>query len=163
MTLSRSVLVAAVGVAGLLACRHGTPTPAAPAPAAAAPSPEPAPASPTLTGPPPVPTPPPGTIPPLPAVAAPADEVFEGWKLFHIHCFRCHGFDAEGAGAPNLRETVKTRLTRSGFIVTVLGGRPERGMPVWGEVLQPQDAERIYQYIVERATGRLGPGRPPSS
>ncbi len=118
----------------------------------------PAPAAPTVA---PAPAAAATTIPALPAVAADPARVYEGWKLFHIHCFRCHGFDAEGGGAPNLRETVRDRLTRQGFIVTVLGGRPDRGMPTWAEVLQPADAELIYDYIVERSTGRLPPGRPP--
>lgn len=97
----------------------------------------------------------------LPPSPADTDDVYQGWKLFHIHCFRCHGFDAEGGGAPNLRESVRLRLTRQAFVTTVIGGRPLRGMPSWVEVLSPAQAELIYLYIVERATGRLGTGTPP--
>lgn len=139
-------------LAALLSCttaRTAAIPPAPAAPDAATPAPA---AATTVTA---------ATIPPLPAVAADPGRVYEGWKLFHIHCFRCHGFDAEGGGAPNLRDTVRERLTRQGFIVTVLGGRPDRGMPTWAEVLQPADAERIYEYVVERSIGRLPPGKPP--
>lgn len=137
-----------LSLAGLLACTHAPP-PAVPAPPAAAVTPS-------------QPVTPAAPIPALPDTAADPTVVFDGWKLFHIHCFRCHGFDAEGGGAPNLRETVKHRLTRQGFIVTVLGGRPDRGMPTWGEVLNAEQAAAIYTYVVERATERLPPGRPQS-
>ena len=100
-------------------------------------------------------------LPPLPATPADPARVYQGWKLFHIHCFRCHGFDAEGGGAPDLRFSVAHRLTRLQFVATVISGRPARGMPTWGEVLNGEDAAQIYEYIVERSTGRLPPGKPP--
>jgi mono/diheme cytochrome c family protein len=141
-----------VALALMLACSHS------PSGGAASTSIPPAPAPPVVTATTPASSAP--TLPPLPTVAADPGRVYDGWRLFHIHCFRCHGFDAEGGGAPNLRETVQQRLTRQGFIVTVLGGRPDRGMPTWGDFLTPADAELIYDYVVERATGRLPPGRP---
>ncbi len=142
-----------VGVALVLACsatRTGGP------PATVIPAAPPAPAVSSATMPSTIGAP----LLPLPATPADPGRVYDGWRLFHIHCFRCHGFDAEGGGAPNLRESVQQRLTRQGFIVTVLGGRPDRGMPTWAEFLTPADAELIYDYVVERASGRLPPGRP---
>jgi len=102
-------------------------------------------------------------VPPLPSTGSDPDTVYQGWKLFHIHCFRCHGFDAEGGGAPDLRVTVRERLTQERFIATVLGGRPLRGMPSWAEVLNAHQAADIYLYVVDRSSGRLPPGPPPRS
>ena len=61
--------------------------------------------------------------------------------------------------APDLRVSVKT-LSQHDFITTVENGRPDRGMPTWGEVISPADALRIYDYILARSTSALGPGKP---
>ena len=34
---------------------------------------------------------------------------YEGWKMFSVYCYRCHGVDAMGGGiAPNLRHSVSS-------------------------------------------------------
>jgi polar amino acid transport system substrate-binding protein len=89
-----------------------------------------------------------------PAQALTADNaaaVKEGRSLFNQTCAHCHGPDAStGQSERNLR-----RLSaRYGddmpnvFRSTVINGRPDKGMPVWGEVLDEKTIDRIYDYLV---------------
>jgi polar amino acid transport system substrate-binding protein len=89
-----------------------------------------------------------------PAQALTADNaaaVKEGRSLFNQTCAHCHGPDAStGQSERNLR-----RLSaRYGddmpnvFRSTVMNGRPDKGMPVWGEVLDEKTIDRIYDYLV---------------
>ena len=34
------------------------------------------------------------------------------------------------------------------FRSTVMNGRPDKGMPVWGEILDEKTIDRIYDYLV---------------
>ena len=92
---------------------------------------------------------------------APVSEVvMNGWRWFHVYCFRCHGMDALGSSiAPNLRESIKA-LPHDEFIKIIREGRPEKGMQAWNVLLDESQMEDIYQYVMERSTGRLNPGRP---
>jgi polar amino acid transport system substrate-binding protein len=89
-----------------------------------------------------------------PAQASTADNaaaVKEGRSLFNQTCAHCHGPDAStGQSERNLR-----RLSaRYGddmpnvFRSTVMNGRPDKGMPVWGEILDEKTIDRIYDYLV---------------
>lgn len=93
--------------------------------------------------------------------AAPVSEVvMNGWRWFHVYCFRCHGMDAVGSSiAPNLRESIKA-LPHDEFIKIIREGRPEKGMQAWNVLLDASQMEDIYQYVMERSAGRLKPGRP---
>ena len=89
-----------------------------------------------------------------------SDVVMNGWRWFHVYCFRCHGVDALGSSiAPNLRESIKA-LPHAEFIRIIREGRPEKGMQAWNVLLDESQMEDIYQYVTERSTGRLKPGRP---
>lgn len=89
-----------------------------------------------------------------------SDVVMNGWRWFHVYCFRCHGVDALGSSiAPNLRESIKA-LPHDEFIKIIREGRPEKGMQAWNVLLDASQMEDIYQYVMERSTGRLRPGRP---
>lgn len=89
-----------------------------------------------------------------------SDVVMNGWRWFHVYCFRCHGVDALGSSiAPNLRESIKA-LPHDEFIQVIREGRPEKGMQAWNVLLDDSQMEDIYQYVMERSTGRLKPGRP---
>ena len=89
-----------------------------------------------------------------------SDVVMNGWRWFHVYCFRCHGVDAVGSSiAPNLRESIKA-LPHDEFIRIIREGRPEKGMQAWNVLLDASQMEDIYQYVMERTTGRLKPGRP---
>jgi mono/diheme cytochrome c family protein len=92
----------------------------------------------------------------LVGTAAHADEP-SGLRLFATHCASCHGDDAEGGGpvaavmtitVPNLR-TLSMRnggLFPADAVAAYIDGREKRAahggrtMPVWGDVLQNDNA-----------------------
>jgi mono/diheme cytochrome c family protein len=89
-----------------------------------------------------------------------SEVVMNGWRWFHVYCFRCHGMDAVGSQiAPNLRESIKV-LPHDEFLRIIREGRPEKGMQAWNVLLDASQMEDIYKYVMERSTGRLKPGRP---
>ncbi len=91
------------------------------------------------------------------------DKEYQGWKWFHVYCFRCHGIDAMGGTfAPNLRHSVgpEGSVTHDIFIQTVTNGRPTKGMPTWKALLDSSQIEELYSYVMARSQGRLAPGRP---
>jgi mono/diheme cytochrome c family protein len=88
---------------------------------------------------------------------------YEGWKMFSVYCYRCHGVDAMGGGiAPNLRHSVSSEgiVTHEVFITTVTNGRLEKGMPTWKALLSPEQMEDLWLYVIARSSNRLYPGRP---
>jgi cytochrome c len=88
---------------------------------------------------------------------------YEGWKMFSVYCYRCHGVDAMGGGiAPNLRHSVSSEgsVTHEVFIQTVTNGRLDKGMPTWKALRSPEQMEDLWLYINARSSGRLAPGRP---
>jgi mono/diheme cytochrome c family protein len=87
------------------------------------------------------------------AKAADADSaamVAAGHALFNQTCAHCHGPDAiTGQSERNLRR-LRVRYgddMERVFRTTVMNGRPELGMPVWGEVLDQETIDRIYSYL----------------
>lgn len=88
---------------------------------------------------------------------------YEGWKMFSVYCYRCHGVDAMGGGiAPNLRHSVSKEgsVTHDVFITTVTYGRTALGMPTWKALLSPEQIEDLWLYVNARSSARLYPGRP---
>ena len=88
---------------------------------------------------------------------------YEGWKMFSVYCYRCHGVDAMGGGiAPNLRHSVSSEgsVTHEVFITTVTNGRLDKGMPTWKALLSPAQMEDLWAYINARSSNRLYAGRP---
>jgi mono/diheme cytochrome c family protein len=88
---------------------------------------------------------------------------YDGWKMFHVYCYRCHGVDAMGGTfAPNLRHSVSSQgtVTHDVFLQTVTWGRTGLGMPSWRELLDTTQMNDIYHYLLARSSGRLLPGRP---
>jgi mono/diheme cytochrome c family protein len=87
---------------------------------------------------------------------------YQGWKMFHVYCYRCHGTDAihnEAMPGPDLRDSIKS-ITWEQYEQTVKEGRLPKGMPAWGELLTEQQVKDIYAYLVARSNGSLKPGRP---
>ena len=92
-----------------------------------------------------------------------SDDEYQGWKWFHVYCYRCHGTDALGSTlAPNLRHSVSPQgtVTHDVFLTTVRDGRLAKGMPSWNVLLNTQQIEQLYAYIKARSDGRLAAGRP---
>jgi mono/diheme cytochrome c family protein len=90
-------------------------------------------------------------------------QVYEGWKMFAVYCYRCHGVDAMGGTfAPNLRHSVSSEgnVTHDIFVTTVTYGRTALGMPTWRGLLSPEQIEDLWLYVNARSSGKLAPGRP---
>ena len=74
----------------------------------------------------------------------------QGQSLFNQICAHCHGPNAiTGQSERNLRH-LRIRYGNDMAEVyrsTVLHGRPDKGMPVWGEILDGKTIDRIYAYL----------------
>ncbi len=88
-------------------------------------------------------------IPPPPAKEPPADLVAKGEVLYDRTCSTCHGKNAVG-GVKDLRHL--TAETHGEFNDIVLGGkRKDKGMASFADVLTPEQAEQIHDYLIARA------------
>jgi len=88
------------------------------------------------------------------------ETVMNGWRWFHVYCFRCHGVDAVGSQlAPNLQESVKA-LSPEAFKTIVREGKPNTAMAPWNKLLDDSQIDDLHQYVLARSEGRLGRGRP---
>ena len=103
------------------------------------------------------------TTAPSAAAAASADtyrDVYQGWKWWHVYCYRCHGVDALGTTtAPNLTDP-NEKLTRAEFLRVVRTGVPKTAMQAWNKLLDDQQIRQVYVYVRARADKVLPPGRP---
>jgi mono/diheme cytochrome c family protein len=74
-----------------------------------------------------------------------------GQSLFNQICAHCHGPNAiTGQSERNLRH-LRMRYGNDMAEVyrsTVLHGRPDKGMPVWGEILDGKTIDQIYTYLM---------------
>ena len=99
-----------------------------------------------------------------PAVPQAASEVYQdvynGWKWWHVYCYRCHGQDANGSTlAPNLTDP-NVRTTLPEFLRKVRNGTPDKGMQAWDKLLDDKQITQLYYYVTARADKVLPPGRP---
>jgi mono/diheme cytochrome c family protein len=102
---------------------------------------------------------------PAAAQAAPASadlyqDVYNGWKWWHVYCYRCHGVDANGTtNAPNLTDP-NEKLTRAEFMKIVRDGVKDKGMQAWDKLLEPKQIGQLFVYVRARADKVLPAGRP---
>ncbi len=95
-----------------------------------------------------------------------SDSIYQGWKWWHVYCFRCHGEDAIGGinpAAPDMRWVLSPAAKaypRDSFEYTTLNGRLDKGMPAWKVLLDTAAVKRLYLYVKARSDGWLKPGRP---
>ncbi|MFZ2652526.1 MAG: c-type cytochrome, partial [Burkholderiaceae bacterium] len=123
-----------------------------------------------------------------PAAAVP-QPAYLGWRLFQVHCARCHGADATGTlSAPDLlprvramsearfvgavlrryqwvmpaSESAREGAARDALIQDVLRRRAgESVMPAWeGEPSVKAHIDDLFAYLEARAKGVLGAGMP---
>jgi quinohemoprotein ethanol dehydrogenase len=95
------------------------------------------------------PMPPPTALAPPPPLRAPETQVARGRELYAQTCVRCHGDNAVG-GVKDLRWM--SAETHGLFKQIVIDGiYREKGMVGFGDVLTPEDAEAIHQYLIARA------------
>jgi mono/diheme cytochrome c family protein len=106
-----------------------------------------------------------GPFVPTAVVAAQAQSdtyknVYDGWKWWHVYCYRCHGTDAIGtANAPNLIDP-NEKLTQAEFLRIVAKGIPDKGMQAWDKLLDDKQINQIHLYVQARRDKVLPPGRP---
>lgn len=87
-------------------------------------------------------------------------DVYNGWKWWHVYCYRCHGQNAIGSTlAPNLTDP-NLRLSLPDFLQTVREGVPENGMQAWNKLLDDKQITQLYYYVIARMDKVLPPGRP---
>ena len=95
-----------------------------------------------------------------------SDSIYQGWKWWHVYCYRCHGEDAIGGinpSAPDLRWALSAsgaNFPRDSFVYTAWNGRPAKGMPAWNVLLDSAAIKELYLYVKARSDGWLRPGRP---
>jgi mono/diheme cytochrome c family protein len=96
-------------------------------------------------------------------VATPAQAysaVYNGWKWWHVYCYRCHGVNAMGATlAPDLLDPNR-KLSRAAFLRIVRTGNDAKGMPEWASLLNAKQMGDLFVYVRARADQVLPPGRP---
>ena len=86
---------------------------------------------------------------PPPAFTGTAEQVGLGEQLYASNCALCHGTGARG-GVKDLRHM--SPQTHAAFLDIVLrGARAQNGMASFADVLSPEQAEAIHQYLISRA------------
>jgi mono/diheme cytochrome c family protein len=94
------------------------------------------------------------------ATSATYRDVYNGWKWWHVYCYRCHGVDALGSTlAPNLVDPMN-QLTPAAFLKIVRNGIPDKGMQAWNKLLDDKQIGQLHLYVRARADKVLPPGRP---
>ena len=87
-----------------------------------------------------------------PPLTAPAAVVRRGKVLYHRFCFACHGDSAVAGGVlADLRYSAFNRQAQAWRQVVLDGALKSRGMVSFAPVLDPEDAEAIRAYVIERA------------
>jgi len=92
---------------------------------------------------------------------------FSGFRRYHAECHVCHGPDGLGSSfAPALTDTMKS-MSYDDYLEIVVNGRENVGttsqnkMPSFGENRNVMCfIDDIYAYLMARADGVLGRGRP---
>jgi len=78
---------------------------------------------------------------------------FRTWRA--AACDRCHGPNQEGMVGPSLIERLKV-LSADEFKATVLGGRPDKGMPSFGANAKVSEhIDQLYAYLKGRSDGAI--------
>ena len=86
--------------------------------------------------------------------------VYDGWKWWHVYCYRCHGVDAVGTtNAPNLTDPNR-KLSSAEFLKIVQHGSPDKGMQAWDKLLDAKQIGEIHLYVQARTDKVLPAGRP---
>lgn len=86
--------------------------------------------------------------------------VYDGWKWWHVYCYRCHGVDAIGTtNAPSLIDANR-KLSAAEFLKIVSKGIPDKGMQAWDKLLDDKQINQIHLYVQARMDKVLPAGRP---
>ena len=86
--------------------------------------------------------------------------VYNGWKTWHVYCYRCHGTNAVGTTlAPNLTDP-NEKMALKEFRTIVKTGSADGQMQAWDKLLDDRQIAQVYDYVRARADKVLPPGRP---
>jgi mono/diheme cytochrome c family protein len=82
-----------------------------------------------------------------------------GWRTWRaLACERCHGAQQEGLVGPSLIDSLK-QLSQDKFEITVLSGRPEKGMPGFASSnMLNENIVGLYAYLKDVPTAQSSPG-----
>src|SRR5262245_33265237 len=95
-----------------------------------------------------------------PASSPVYNQVYNGWKWWHVYCYRCHGMNAVGGSlAPNLIDP-NEKLMFNYFLNTVRNGSADGSMQAWDKLLDDKQITQLYYYVMARSDKVLPPGRP---
>ena len=77
---------------------------------------------------------------PLRSTAEVYKDVYNGWKWWHVYCYRCHGMNAVGGDlAPNLIDP-NEKMPLPGFLTIVRNGSADRAMQAWDKLLDDKQS-----------------------
>jgi mono/diheme cytochrome c family protein len=86
--------------------------------------------------------------------------VYNGWKTWHVYCYRCHGTNAVGTTlAPNLTDP-NEKMPLKEFRTIVRTGSSDGQMQAWDKLLDDRQIAQLYDYVRARADKVLPAGRP---
>ena len=89
--------------------------------------------------------------------------VYNGWKTWHVYCYRCHGTNAVGTTlAPNLIDP-NEKMALKEFRIIVKTGSADGQMQAWDKLLDDKQIAQLYDYVRARADKVLPPFAPTSS
>ena len=86
--------------------------------------------------------------------------VYNGWKTWHVYCYRCHGTNAVGGTlAPNLTDP-NERMPLQEFKQIVKTGSADGQMQAWDKLLDDGQIVQLFNYVRARMDKVLPAGRP---
>ena len=85
-----------------------------------------------------------------PLYAGTNEDFIFGEGLYAKNCSGCHGLNASGGSAPDLRYSALLR-DAAGWNAVLNGGRVQGGMPSFRGALQQSEVDSILQYVIRRA------------
>src|SRR5262245_49237862 len=69
--------------------------------------------------------------------------VYNGWKWWHVYCYRCHGMNAVGGNlAPNLINP-NQKPTLKNFMLIVRNGSGDGQMQAWDKLLDDKQITQL--------------------
>jgi len=87
-------------------------------------------------------------------------DVYNGWKWWHVYCYRCHGTNAiHTTLAPDLLDPYE-QFPLPEFMRVVQNGSANGQMQAWSKLLDEKQITQLFVYVRARADKVLPPGRP---
>lgn len=83
------------------------------------------------------------------AVLDDRERLERGKEEYTKNCMACHGNNAQGMIGPNLTDDywIHGDGTVKSIAEIIRGGVPDKGMPAWGQVLQPEQIVNVAGYV----------------